>query len=300
MLISTFIIYDLADVVNLQTVDNSSDLIQTVEINEETLQSFSSFADKIFKLHSRFCVTLDLSAKPSNGNIAYLNQFIDACLLLCFHYRYVCFRFLEPFIVLKGDSETIAAGIPVITQRFKSQGFAGVQFNFIESSHPETVLGDGGKSHLLFAGDDLSQQYKNLLQKSQNMRNLLFVKVNKSADIEFVIKEMLAAETRFKDQMPQIYELMHQVKELHDSHHNIAFQNSLLQERLESELRYRSFYNTPDTGYKKQIKEITDFYNTEYEILPLWYKRLGHIIKVLTGKRTFKSLLNDNVKKYKT
>jgi len=35
---------------------------------------------------------------------------------------------------------------------------------------------------------------------------------------------------------------------------------------------------------------IIDWYNKEYEILPLWYKRFGHIIKVIMGKRKFKSL----------
>ena len=48
-----------------------------------------------------------------------------------------------------------------------------------------------------------------------------------------------------------------------------------------------------------QAKEIQDFYNREYEILPLWYKRLGHLVKVLSGKRTFRSLFRDDVKKYK-
>lgn len=35
---------------------------------------------------------------------------------------------------------------------------------------------------------------------------------------------------------------------------------------------------------------IQNWYNKEYEALPTWYKRFGHIIKVLTGKRSFKSL----------
>jgi len=34
-------------------------------------------------------------------------------------------------------------------------------------------------------------------------------------------------------------------------------------------------------------------------VLPLWYKRLGHIIKVVMGKRSFKSLFSDKVKKYR-
>lgn len=35
---------------------------------------------------------------------------------------------------------------------------------------------------------------------------------------------------------------------------------------------------------------ILEWYKKEYETLPIWYKRFGHIIKVMTGKRTFKSL----------
>jgi hypothetical protein len=38
---------------------------------------------------------------------------------------------------------------------------------------------------------------------------------------------------------------------------------------------------------------IKDWYNKEYEILPLWYKRFGHIIKVFLGKRSFSSLFDD-------
>jgi hypothetical protein len=41
------------------------------------------------------------------------------------------------------------------------------------------------------------------------------------------------------------------------------------------------------------------WYYYEYEILPLWYKRFGHILKVIIGKRTCRSLFNDSVKKYK-
>lgn len=41
------------------------------------------------------------------------------------------------------------------------------------------------------------------------------------------------------------------------------------------------------------------FYEQEYEVLPLWYKQFGHVIKVLMGKRTLKSLWRDDVKKYR-
>jgi hypothetical protein len=41
---------------------------------------------------------------------------------------------------------------------------------------------------------------------------------------------------------------------------------------------------------KSNRDNILNWYEKEYEVLPLWYKRFGHILKVLTGKRSFKSL----------
>jgi hypothetical protein len=53
------------------------------------------------------------------------------------------------------------------------------------------------------------------------------------------------------------------------------------------------------TKYKDDYENLFKWYHNEYEILPLWYKRMGHIIKVIMGKRSFRSLFSDDVKKYK-
>ncbi len=37
-----------------------------------------------------------------------------------------------------------------------------------------------------------------------------------------------------------------------------------------------------------ESQTILKFYNEQYEVLPLWYKRFGHIIKILSGKRKLK------------
>lgn len=39
--------------------------------------------------------------------------------------------------------------------------------------------------------------------------------------------------------------------------------------------------------------ELLKWYHEQYEVLPVWYKRFGHIIKVFTGKRTLRSLFKD-------
>lgn len=48
-----------------------------------------------------------------------------------------------------------------------------------------------------------------------------------------------------------------------------------------------------------QSKALQNYYNNEYEILPSWYKKIGHIIKALQGKRSFSSLFNSKTQKYK-
>ena len=64
-------------------------------------------------------------------------------------------------------------------------------------------------------------------------------------------------------------------------------------------LLYQEFLSLSKKVQESEYYEVINWYNTEYEVLPLWYKRLGHIIKVIMGKRSFRSLYNDNVKKYK-
>ena len=41
---------------------------------------------------------------------------------------------------------------------------------------------------------------------------------------------------------------------------------------------------------RNRANAILEWYRKEYEILPRWYKKFGHVIKVFKGKRTFKSL----------
>ena len=51
-------------------------------------------------------------------------------------------------------------------------------------------------------------------------------------------------------------------------------------EALQKELEY----------LRSNREDILRWYEKEYEVLPLWYKRFGHIVKVMMGKRSLKSL----------
>jgi len=62
---------------------------------------------------------------------------------------------------------------------------------------------------------------------------------------------------------------------------------------------YKNFLVLSKSVQEKEYYEVLNWYHKEYEALPLWYKRFGHIIKVIMGKRSFRSLFNDNIKKSK-
>jgi hypothetical protein len=56
---------------------------------------------------------------------------------------------------------------------------------------------------------------------------------------------------------------------------------------------YFSFISLSKIIGENEYYSIIKWYEKEYEILPIWYKRFGHIIKVLMGKRKFGSLFSD-------
>lgn len=62
---------------------------------------------------------------------------------------------------------------------------------------------------------------------------------------------------------------------------------------------YKDFLSLSKKIQEKEYYDVLNWYRDEYEILPLWFKRFGHIIKVIMGKRSFRSLFSNDVKKYK-
>lgn len=70
------------------------------------------------------------------------------------------------------------------------------------------------------------------------------------------------------------------------------YKNSLIKLRfLEQEVNNLRSYNNllKDSS---ETNKILQFYHTQYEVLPLWYKRFGHIIKIAMGKRKVSFISN--------
>lgn len=60
-------------------------------------------------------------------------------------------------------------------------------------------------------------------------------------------------------------------------------------------LVYQDFLSLSKKVQEKEYYEVLDWYHKEYEVLPLWYKQFGHLIKVIIGKRSLRSLFYDSI-----
>jgi hypothetical protein len=174
----------------------------------------------------------------------------------------------------------------------------------------DQLRGDGSERPFAYfenleLSDDLFYNwYKGRLTNDSSFLNL-FYNVNTEA-IDKVLLQKERAEKRMMREDPILYKLIQ-----HDN--MFAKKEQLLKttiENLTTDLSSKAAYL--DFLLAKNSDELSNsgidlipsmrikkFYHNEYEILPLWYKRFGHILKVIMGKRTFRSLFKDNVKKYK-
>jgi len=78
------------------------------------------------------------------------------------------------------------------------------------------------------------------------------------------------------------------------AHNSVAafyrYQSQLWQHRS---MLYLNFIQLGKRISQDEYYGLKHWYTKEYEVLPLWYKQFGHIIKVFMGKRSFKSLFKD-------
>jgi O-antigen biosynthesis protein len=68
--------------------------------------------------------------------------------------------------------------------------------------------------------------------------------------------------------------------------------NSANAEALISEIDSATLHLEELNYWKQTFTDTKNWYYKEYEVLPLWFKRLGHIVKVFQGRRSFKSLFS--------
>jgi hypothetical protein len=203
----------------------------------------------------------------------------------------------RPVVNLTGASmELLRETASELSAYFLSQGIKEPLIHLLLSSEGEGDLPPGGTDdcRLFYSEAVLTGYYKQVLQSEQNYNRDLFFYAPSGEALQSCLLSLRQAEMDFNQQSPVLYARTCAVILLEKELYAATKKLSSTKTELDHQKQYVEVLRSDHAA-----REIQDFYTKEYEILPLWYKRFGHILKVLAGKRTFRSLFRDDVKKYK-
>ena len=195
----------------------------------------------------------------------------------------------EPILFIKNETEALYNFLGKLTKECKKQGVRGLVVKKLEPNNTEKTnefvcFLDTGRDFNLDA-EFKKWVNENIEGNNPPEINLLIPDYNKGYIVNVSESEKKLRET----EVYNIADAFYQKQRLLDETNHSLYLKAI------NEKNVRFYLSIQKEERAKGLK----YYYYEYEILPKWYKQFGHIIKVIMGKRTFKSLFNDNVKKYK-
>jgi hypothetical protein len=301
MLLSSFFVVDFNKYDNLPEVRLPENSYLSYKINAASIHLIDSFYRKLFLSPKRypFCLLIDMEYELNKPG-AEIHTIIDFLVSFSFHINYLKANHDNPIVIFEINKTDRCEYLSTIRETFKSHGYNDIETIVL---HKDGLpLPEKQRKNICFylekGMSTLSSQYINSIKQLSSSDSSFFFFLNNPEQLPDVLDTIQKAEQMVSEDLHQIYYLIKENKSLTAKEHELCSKTELLQEQLDSLNNYHLFNNS-DNRYKKQVIEIAKFYKNEYEILPLWYKRIGHILKVIMGKRSFRSLFNDKVKKYK-
>lgn len=193
-----------------------------------------------------------------------------------------------PVLLLCGTgSKDIGAWLAFLTARVVKQGWPGLQV-LSTSGEP-----DAGTARYVPAVENAENSRDKVLQvyseAMRNSGNFIFFRAPSPGQAQGLrvafdrqLQEILSDEPS-RTMAEDYYALKKR----------LAFMEEELAKTTEMLENANTFVELAKHKYKNDYEMLFDFYHKEYEVLPLWYKRVGHVIKVCMGKRSLKSLFRD-------
>ncbi|HWK02901.1 MAG TPA: hypothetical protein VNS58_04690 [Puia sp.] len=231
--------------------------------------------------HLSLALTLDIRERLTAERIRFITSFLFIPSYLTLEFR--------PVINLKGHyPELLREEAASLSAYFSLQGIPKPVFHIITGD--EVAEGNGS----FHSGEALAAGYTHLLRSEPDSYATIFFYPASGEILRSAFLSLQEAEMQYRREVPQLYSLIQTNRRLEKELHSLNRRYASTYTELNHQKQYLEILRSDHA-----TKELQDYYNNEYEILPLWYKRFGHILKVLTGKRTFQSLFRDGVKKYK-
>lgn len=210
----------------------------------------------------------------------------------------VAFFFFPNYLRYKGSpcvylqTENVAAAgqqVEELCTHAALQGFPVPEVQFIGSG----ATGMPG-AYAVHEGDRIASVIVHQLHQSGRPAPVLYIRIGRAEEVAQVRHLLQAEENKFQTANSLCFALKEEVKRL--SSEGLKLETALLAAKQEIENMKSHIALLRSSA---QATELQHYYNNEYEILPLWYKRFGHLLKVAMGKRSFRSIFSEKEKKYK-
>lgn len=190
----------------------------------------------------------------------------------------------EPVILVENRTqkgfETFSAAL---VEGAAQQGF--IRIHLIEKN-PDLIYTAEDKERL---ADDYRQALQNGTEKS------FYLAVSDSSEMEAISTLLKEVESAFATDNEAVYNMQKENKALKEKVDELQYQLAVAEKEISHMSSHMAVLNSTS-----QAVSLQNYYNNEYEVLPRWYKQLGHVLKVISGKRTLHSLFDKKAKKYRT
>lgn len=262
-----FLLRDVSGLSDLTLPEDPEGSCLSIVINSHNVRDLPTIYLKVTANSGKFnfCLAFDLEPDTLTDTLLY-----DVCAILFIkNYR---FHAGSPVILLLGDNQEYHSILSAqLTTFLKKQGMKAAAIRKVkELLDFSGTLGEMNE----LVRKQVVKTYSHLITSCSPVG--IFASVGGSSDIQKVISACQGAELNIKKEQPDLYSLLAHNKFLTEQVLQLSGTVSYLQESLTHQKDYLAFINT-----NHEAREIQTFYNKQYEVLPLWYKRFGHVLKYL-------------------
>ncbi len=177
----------------------------------------------------------------------------------------------------------------LIDQGYKQPKVISITSSLLVNNHYYGLYNSNGDEVHCTSRNDFRKLYKTYMECRYEPNAFMVIKELTSFTNSYlwlqVVKDLLRKDNTY---------LFNLLQQLYTTHKQTNYAVRLAEKYRADLETYNKLFE--ENAKNNEIDFILNFYHSEYEVLPLWFKRLGHIIKAVIGKRSWTSLVRNNDK----
>ena len=247
-----------------------------------------------FENNGTFSLCIDLR-KTSSLNEVDLAKIMRVIAVCSFHLDYMK-KNEAPVISILGSMSSKKELITVFTQKLiielTNQGYADIS-NYALDETQNIISGDCcsyfASKRSLSSQQSFLDQLKEFFYKEELSPLLLFIEGESFLQAQTFILECIAVENKFAIENKMKYSRMILLQNLIAERDELLLENErILAKQVNADMNLAYLNKEANfliDWHKTESNKIRDWYHQEYEALPMLYKKIGHLLKMLTVKK---------------